>query len=601
MSKGDHQNPYQPGTSFPQSFSSQSFPSAPGGFDSSETPQGFPFGGQVSAPGGFSIGSAPASGFEPFAASSGSPFSFDTPAGGASSSGSPFSFDTPAGGASSSGSSFSFDTPAGGASSSGSPFSFDTPAGGASSSGSPFSFDTPAGGASSSGSPFSFDTPAGGASSGSSGFTFDPSGTSTVSGRQPFRLWKLLLPFAAIFSVLAALLSGRSSPKPVSPAVPTPTPAPAIVLPPSPTADTYPTPSAAPTSDPIAAPVGQPGVSSSQTAPPRYYEQRLSTEDWGLYHQIGDALSLREDQLSVTLRDHEAIVPLFEQVVADYPEYFWVSGIDHYEYREMSDGQWDVTVYFTYSCSKEELPQRKAAVEAIAAQLKAELGGKSDYAKAKGVYEYLIDHTIYDLAYRDQSLYSVLIQGRGVCAGYAAATQYLLNNLGIEAFCISGTAGNDGKRESHSWNMAKLDGEWYLIDTTWGDPVADDGSQTLTYTYFCLTTSLMNRNHYPETPYDLPLCTATACNYFVHEGKYLSSYSFDAVRNLLLQAVAGREKLYFRCADKACYDAVVQDLFKNDRCWELLESSGSSLYDPHSMSYSLDDELLIVTIHIAYY
>ena len=42
--------------------------------------------------------------------------------------------------------------------------------------------------------------------------------------------------------------------------------------------------------------------------------------------------------------------------------------------------------------------------------------------------------------------------------------------------------------ENHIWNAVYLDGKWYHLDLTWDDPVLTDGSDTLEYTFFLITT-----------------------------------------------------------------------------------------------------------------
>ena len=41
---------------------------------------------------------------------------------------------------------------------------------------------------------------------------------------------------------------------------------------------------------------------------------------------------------------------------------------------------------------------------------------------------------------------------------------------------------------NHIWNAVYLDGNWYHLDLTWDDPVIVDGSDTLEYTFFLITT-----------------------------------------------------------------------------------------------------------------
>jgi len=63
--------------------------------------------------------------------------------------------------------------------------------------------------------------------------------------------------------------------------------------------------------------------------------------------------------------------------------------------------------------------------------------------------------------------YGPLIQGKGVCLGYAETFRLLMDMAGIECITVTGAAFMS--RENHAWNMVKLDGEWYCVDVTWDD------------------------------------------------------------------------------------------------------------------------------------
>ena len=79
----------------------------------------------------------------------------------------------------------------------------------------------------------------------------------------------------------------------------------------------------------------------------------------------------------------------------------------------------------------------------------------------------------------------------------------------------------------------QMDGEYYYIDTTWGNsPVYVPGwenagtgiSKFLDYDYFGATTETILATHTPDPQIPLPECTATADNYFIHEGLYVDAW-----------------------------------------------------------------------------
>ncbi len=86
-------------------------------------------------------------------------------------------------------------------------------------------------------------------------------------------------------------------------------------------------------------------------------------------------------------------------------------------------------------------------------------------------------------------------------------------------FLCSGGGTADG--QSHAWNLAKLDGEYYYIDTTWGNATySGDGmglDSFINYNYFAVTTGELQKTHQPNDDIIVPVCQAVKDNYYVHE------------------------------------------------------------------------------------
>lgn len=74
---------------------------------------------------------------------------------------------------------------------------------------------------------------------------------------------------------------------------------------------------------------------------------------------------------------------------------------------------------------------------------------------------------------RVHTAYNALVKGKAVCQGYVSLFYRLILEYDIDSRMITGTS--FGKK--HAWNIVKLDGSWYHLDTTWAS-TAD------TYDYF---------------------------------------------------------------------------------------------------------------------
>lgn len=113
----------------------------------------------------------------------------------------------------------------------------------------------------------------------------------------------------------------------------------------------------------------------------------------------------------------------------------------------------------------------------------------TDVEKIKTIHDYIINNSVYDSArsdkkvttYSSDTAYGVLIQGYGICSGYADAMKLFLDRFGIPNYKISS--------ENHIWNLVYLDGKWLHLDLTWDDPVSSSGNNILEYDYFLITST----------------------------------------------------------------------------------------------------------------
>lgn len=97
------------------------------------------------------------------------------------------------------------------------------------------------------------------------------------------------------------------------------------------------------------------------------------------------------------------------------------------------------------------------------------------------VHDWICAHIDYSLnAQLADFALGALANGKAVCAGYAQCFQFLITQLGIENVYLSA----DTPKEPHAWNLVKVDGYWFHIDTTWDDGVA--GSTGYHHSFFLL-------------------------------------------------------------------------------------------------------------------
>lgn len=110
--------------------------------------------------------------------------------------------------------------------------------------------------------------------------------------------------------------------------------------------------------------------------------------------------------------------------------------------------------------------------------------GMTDYDKLKAIHDYICRNVTYSYSPNDQDAYGALVLGKSVCMGYSGAFQLLAGLCDIHCMSVYGFAGG-----AHSWNLVKLDGEWYHVDCNSDDIDSEDRIQ---YRFF-----LIDDAHFP--------------------------------------------------------------------------------------------------------
>ncbi len=335
------------------------------------------------------------------------------------------------------------------------------------------------------------------------------------------------------------------------------------------------------------------GLKEEQTQ--AFHYNRLSEPEQKLYGEILYILQEHLEDIQISTTDSGEVEKVFQCVLNDHPEIFYVEGYTLTRYA-LGEELKMMTLSGTYSMTPETIEAKKQLIDSYVNQCFVSLptGDGSQYAIARYVYEYLIENTEYDAGAPDnQNICSVFITHRSVCQGYAKATQYLLQKAGIEATLIMGTVQNG---EGHAWNLVKLDGENYFMDTTWGDAsyqmtegsVQNAGSlPPINYDYLCVTTGQLSKTHTIEEVVPVPVCTAMTDNYYVREGLYFTELSKDRIADVFARAYE-RQSSYvtLKCSSREVYEEIRRFLIEKQGIFEFLNP------DTGTVSYAENVEQL---------
>ncbi len=167
----------------------------------------------------------------------------------------------------------------------------------------------------------------------------------------------------------------------------------------------------------------------------------------------------------------------------------------------------------------------------------------TDVEKAHAIYDYVMlqvnyDHGVVGVSRLEQAvkysayyLESVFTDdgAYAVCDGISKAYALMCNMEDLECIRVAGVAGADYERDSwggHAWNKVKVDGEWYIVDCTWGDETMNLWDNRSAYyemafhRYFLLTDREAERSHGEDRPNNYPRTSLRPYNWYDDEIEY---------------------------------------------------------------------------------
>ncbi len=333
-----------------------------------------------------------------------------------------------------------------------------------------------------------------------------------------------------------------------------------------------------------------------------FYYEGLETSEKIAYEQIMAEIMEMPKKIKVPVLDEEGLSEVFEAILYDNPELFFIS--ENCKSETSSFG----SCYFIpeYTMNLYEYDKQLAQLEKIRDSVKEKTANLSDsYEKELFIHDFVVDTCEYvdktGGAY--SSAYGCLVKGKASCEGYAKAVKYLLDEEGIDNYLAVGTTEGEtpAVRTGHAWNIVKINKGYYHLDATWDDPEGDN-EEIASYAYFNITDDDISKTHTVEERF-LGKCTDRKENYYVKNSIYFTEYTSSArsaiTSELAKQARLGNSNMSFRMGNEQSLKDAEEALFEMNGVYSILLSAEMMVEENlrlDEIMYMVDDKHGIITL-----
>ncbi len=289
-----------------------------------------------------------------------------------------------------------------------------------------------------------------------------------------------------------------------------------------------------------------------------YYYAQMDRAKQNVYRNMLLGLRNLEDEIQIPEIDGGALADIFMQLRLDHPEIFWATG---YKYRYYKDST-NYTLIPEYLFEKNKIREHQKALEARIQKLVRPMKKKTELEKEKYIHDFICENISYDKLKKAYSheIIGPLGHGVGVCEGIAKAVKVLCDALGI--WCVIALCDNNkekGIKYRHTWNILKINGTYYHLDTTFDNTLGKHSLQSkeIRYDYFNLDDKSIFRDHEPLI-YPAPSCLDG--NHFYYKEKKLSFTKMEEVYKRALQTAKKGKTLIFQWRGGYLSKAILQEI-----------------------------------------
>lgn len=250
-----------------------------------------------------------------------------------------------------------------------------------------------------------------------------------------------------------------------------------------------------------------------------YYYGLLTDEEKAVYTQLLEAITACEETVELTVPvSNNKLEWIYWLVRYDQPQVFWSNSCAPKK-RNVEGMVSEVRLY--YNDLARNLAQEQERVEKAVSKVLDSVKGMNILEAERYVHDYLVKEATYVLgAPNNQNLYSALVAGETVCAGYTRAFQYIMQRLGVPCYYCKGfikmSDDDDSGEGRHAWNLIRLEDGYYNVDITWDDSYRERNASVsyISYEFFNVTDSFISVEHFRDDDFSarFPACDSKGCS-----------------------------------------------------------------------------------------
>ncbi len=298
-----------------------------------------------------------------------------------------------------------------------------------------------------------------------------------------------------------------------------------------------------------------------------YYYEQLTDEEKKIFNYVYINIQKRnKDIIFEKGINPETLNKIVYILKFDCPEFFYLGNSFNYDLK----GKKVINFYPEYVITISEYLDMISQINNVTKKIAEEVNDLTEYEKELYIHDYLVENITYSTtAPNCNNIFGALILGEANCEGYSSAFTYLLRTAGINATQVIGEINSNNEMIGHSWNLVKIDGDYYYVDVGWDDFKDSTEYEEVThhYAFFNLTYDeiLETRDVAPNLKYlgALPKTPAIKQNYYKKNHVYAESIEEAETivkRDLPVAVSSNIGYCVVKCKNKEVYDKLISNI-----------------------------------------